>query len=70
MTPERWAKIEQIFDAALDRPPAVRAAFVRENAAMTRNYSPKSRNSSSGTTRVVRSSNRRFGWTADSFRRR
>ena len=31
--PERWRQIEDIFNAALERPPAVRPAFL-ENAAV------------------------------------
>ena len=30
MTPERWAKIEEIFQAALDCPPPARASFVEK----------------------------------------
>jgi serine/threonine protein kinase/tetratricopeptide (TPR) repeat protein len=30
MTPERWAKIEEIFQAALDRSPTERAVFIEE----------------------------------------
>ena len=30
MTPEQWAKIEEIFQAVLDCPPTARAAFVED----------------------------------------
>jgi hypothetical protein len=29
MTPERWARVQAIFDGAVDRAPAGRAAYVR-----------------------------------------
>ncbi len=32
MTPERWAEIEEIFQAALDYPPTARASFVKKQA--------------------------------------
>ena len=28
MTPERWARLTEIFDAAIERPPAERPAFL------------------------------------------
>lgn len=33
MKPERWAQIEEIFQAAIDCPPVVRASFIREKCA-------------------------------------
>ena len=33
MTPERWRKIKEIFQVALDLPPADRAAYLRETCA-------------------------------------
>ena len=33
MTPERWKRVEEIYHAALARPAAARAAFVREACA-------------------------------------
>src|SRR6185295_8037205 len=28
MTPERWKRVEEVFESALERPPAERAAFL------------------------------------------
>lgn len=33
MTPERWQRVEEVFQATLDRPPADRAAFLNEACA-------------------------------------
>ena len=33
MSPERWRQIEQVYHAALDRPPQLRAAYVNEGCA-------------------------------------
>ena len=38
MTPERWHRVEEVLQAALDHPPADRAAFLNEASAKCRQH--------------------------------
>jgi hypothetical protein len=40
MTPERWARVKDLYDAAQARPPADRAAFLAAAAAGDDSISP------------------------------
>jgi hypothetical protein len=43
MTPERWRRVEELYDAALAQPITNRAAFLAQAVAATKTCAPKSK---------------------------